>query len=176
MVMLCRLALVAALPQLHPLKASGAAATSPLKAVIAGGGVGGLTLAGALCQAGWEVQVVEKTSEYRGFGGPIQLASNALATLQGLDEGLFDEISSNCVRTGDRSNGLKILKTNAWLAEFDLGLPATRRGLPLTIVVDRPHLQRNWHCSCHSALLGCWSVRAGQRASRERGRAGGRER
>ncbi|KAL1525659.1 hypothetical protein AB1Y20_020509 [Prymnesium parvum] len=114
-----------------------------MRAVVAGGGIGGLTLATALGAAGWEVDVVERTTNFRSFGGPIQLASNALATLQHLDPSLLEEVlASDCVRTGDRSNGLKVLATNDWLAEFDLSLPAVRRGLPLTVVVERPHLQR----------------------------------
>ena len=54
-------------------------AEHPLRVTIAGAGVGGLTLANALKDcAHVEVKLVEKTSAFKRFGGPIQLASNAM--------------------------------------------------------------------------------------------------
>ena len=51
----------------------------PLRVVIAGAGVGGLTLANALRDVPHvDVKVIEKTSAFKRFGGPIQLASNAM--------------------------------------------------------------------------------------------------
>jgi zeaxanthin epoxidase len=50
--------------------------------LVAGCGVGGALLAKTLTDAGAHVTILERTSEFRRFGGPIQLASNALSTLQ----------------------------------------------------------------------------------------------
>ena len=52
---------------------------------MAGGGIGGLTLANALKKHGIDYEVFEKTPEYREFGGPIQLQSNALAALEAIN-------------------------------------------------------------------------------------------
>ena len=114
-----------------------------LKVVIAGGGIGGLTLANALTrQGGWDVKVLERATSAHLMGGPIQLASNALGALRELDGDLFDELLTSCAPTAGRLNGLKLLETNEWLSRFDLNAPAARRGLPPTVVVERPHLQQ----------------------------------
>lgn len=54
--------------------------------MIAGGGVGGLIAARYMQLKGMDVTVLERTSEFKRFGGPIQLASNALATIKAIDE------------------------------------------------------------------------------------------
>ena len=54
------------------------AASPPPRAMIAGGGIGGLFTAITLRNEGYDVSVFEKTREYRSFGGPIQIASNGL--------------------------------------------------------------------------------------------------
>lgn len=51
----------------------------PLHVIIAGAGVGGLTLANAFADMPHvKTTVLEKTSKFKRFGGPIQLASNAM--------------------------------------------------------------------------------------------------
>lgn len=58
---------------------------SPLHVVIAGAGVGGLALANAFVgHPHVKVTVLEKTSKFKRFGGPIQLASNAMQVLSPL--------------------------------------------------------------------------------------------
>jgi zeaxanthin epoxidase len=53
-----------------------------LRVLIAGGGIGGLSLASVLLKNPMmKVTVMEQASEFKRFGGPIQLASNALHTL-----------------------------------------------------------------------------------------------
>ena len=54
--------------------------SAPLHVLIAGGGVGGLALANCLelSDAPVTYTVLERTSEFKKFGGPIQLASNAM--------------------------------------------------------------------------------------------------
>ena len=38
------------------------------------------------------MSIYEKTSEYRSFGGPIQIASNGLEALRRIDEGVYHRI------------------------------------------------------------------------------------
>ena len=38
------------------------------------------------------MSIYEKTSEYRSFGGPIQIASNGLEALRRIDEGVYNRI------------------------------------------------------------------------------------
>ncbi len=108
---------------------------------IAGGGIGGLFTAVTLRKQGYDVAIYERTSEYRPFGGPIQIASNGLEAVSRIDQGLHDDIlaAANCI--GDRKNGLKDGKSNEWFATFDLKSPAERRGQHPSVVIDRPVLQ-----------------------------------
>ena len=62
------------------------------KGVVAGGGVGGLLLAKALSKEPTiKVTVLEQASAFQRFGGPIQLASNALSVIRDVDAELFEE-------------------------------------------------------------------------------------
>jgi len=115
---------------------------NPLRVIIAGAGVGGLVLANSLSKLSHvDVAVVERTSAFKRFGGPIQLASNALQVLKTLDEKLYDKVMSRFTFTGDKTNGIKDGIRNEWYAEFDLGGPARDRGMPYTGVIERPDLQ-----------------------------------
>ena len=108
----------------------------------AGGGVGGLTLANALNKhAHFDVKVVEKTAAFRRFGGPIQLASNALEVFRHLDPALAQEIEDKATYTGDKVNGIKDGIRGSWYAKFDLKTPAEVRDMQYTCVVDRSELQ-----------------------------------
>ena len=111
------------------------------KAIIAGGGIGGLCTALTLQEAGWECEVYEKTSQYKPFGGPIQIASNGLEALRQIDASLADDIVAKGNGIGDRINGLKDGISNEWFATFDLATPATARGQEPSLVIDRPVLQ-----------------------------------
>lgn len=113
----------------------------PLKVLVAGGGIGGLVLGNALRKKGIDFTIFEKTQEYRPFGGPIQVQSNALAAVEAIDKNMCDEIMEAGTTTGNRVNGLKDGKTGKWYCQFDTGAPAQKQGLPLTRVVDRPDLQ-----------------------------------
>lgn len=74
----------------------------------AGAGVGGLSLGCALKkQPGVEVTVLEKTSEFKRFGGPIQLASNALQILKEMDSDIYGQVQAKFTNTGDKTNGIK---------------------------------------------------------------------
>src|SRR5215468_1769438 len=65
-------------------------ARAPLTIAVIGGGIGGLTAAVALRQAGFAVDVYEQAQELTEVGGGINLAPNATRLLRrlGLGEGL----------------------------------------------------------------------------------------
>mmetsp|Transcript_5597 Transcript_5597/g.8979 ORF Transcript_5597/g.8979 Transcript_5597/m.8979 type:complete len:525 (+) Transcript_5597:97-1671(+) len=115
---------------------------NPLKVAIAGGGVGGLMAARALQKHGVEVAVFERTSEFKRFGGPIQLASNALSTIKAIDTHLFERIMEKFTFTGVRTNGIKDGLRTEWYAKFQaITDAADEGGLPYTGVINRPDLQ-----------------------------------
>jgi zeaxanthin epoxidase len=117
-------------------------AENPLRVIIAGGGVGGLTLANALSKnERFDVKVVEKTAAFKRFGGPIQLASNAIEVLRNLDGEIAQEIEDAATYTGDKVNGIKDGIRGSWYAKFDLKTPAEVRNMQYTCVVDRSELQ-----------------------------------
>ena len=66
---------------------------TPLRIAVIGGGIGGLTAALALLQAGFEVEVYEQAPELTEVGGGINMAPNATRVLRrlGLAEGLDRE-------------------------------------------------------------------------------------
>jgi hypothetical protein len=79
----------------------------PLKVILAGGGVGGLTAALCMLKKGFDVKVYERTAEFARFGGPIQFASNALSVLKDIDDDLFTRVMEKFTFTGTRSCGIK---------------------------------------------------------------------
>jgi zeaxanthin epoxidase len=113
-----------------------------LKVLIAGAGVGGLALAQVLAKnPKMDVTVLERTESFKRFGGPIQLASNALQVLKEMDEDVFDQIIGKFSYTGDKINGIKDGIRTEWYAKFDLKTPAEDRNMPYTGVIERPDLQ-----------------------------------
>lgn len=116
--------------------------TNPLKVLVAGAGVGGLVLANVLSKhPHMEVTVLEQASAFKRFGGPIQLASNAMQLLKEMDPVVYDKICAKFTTTGDKKNGIKDGIRTEWYATFDLKTPAEQRGMPYTGVIDRPDLQ-----------------------------------
>jgi salicylate hydroxylase len=69
---------------------------APLRIAVIGGGIGGLTAAVALLQAGFEVEVYEQAPELTEVGGGINMAPNATRVLRGL--GLAEELDREGVR------------------------------------------------------------------------------
>jgi 2-polyprenyl-6-methoxyphenol hydroxylase-like FAD-dependent oxidoreductase len=63
---------------------------SSRRAMIIGGGIGGLAAAIALEQAGWHVEVFEQASELREVGAGLTIWTNGVVALRGL--GLEDEV------------------------------------------------------------------------------------
>ncbi|KAL3944650.1 MAG: hypothetical protein SGBAC_001257 [Bacillariaceae sp.] len=114
----------------------------PLKVLVAGAGVGGLALARVLSKnPNVDVTVLERTDEFKRFGGPIQLASNALEVVKEMDREVFDQIMEKFTYTGDKENGIKDGIRTEWYAKFDLATPAENRNMPYTGVIERPDLQ-----------------------------------
>ena len=114
----------------------------PLKIAVAGGGVGGMFLGYALQKKGFDVTVYEKASAFSRFGGPIQLASNALSCVNSLSPELFDEIMTRFTFTGTRKCGIKDGIRNTWYSVFEaITNLAEWNTLPYTGVIDRPDLQ-----------------------------------
>jgi len=118
---------------------------APLRVLVAGGGVGGLALAHALGQSDKvDVKVLEKTKQFRPFGGPIQLASNAVETLRLIDSELCSAIEDSATFTGNLTNGIKDGVRDEWYAKFDLKTPAKNRKMQYTCVIERPKLQEHF--------------------------------
>jgi zeaxanthin epoxidase len=115
---------------------------NPLRVIIAGAGVGGLVLARKLSQhENMHVTLLEKTQAFKRFGGPIQLASNALAVLNEMDSECYKKVMEKFTYTGDKENGIKDGIRDEWYSKFDLATPAEERNLPYTGVIERPDLQ-----------------------------------
>lgn len=104
--------------------------------MIAGGGIGGLTAALALAQAGAEVAVYEQAPELREVGAGVQLAANGTRVLYAL--GLGEELKRlSCEAQGKE---IRHWRTGETWKLFDLG-PASieRYGFPY-FTVYRPDL------------------------------------
>ena len=67
-----------------------------LKAIIAGGGIGGLATAAALAQRGWDIRIFERQTELRTVGAGIYLWENGLRVLEAL--GAYDDAVKGCFR------------------------------------------------------------------------------
>ena len=87
-----------------------------MRAVIVGGGIGGLCAALALGRAGWDVTVLERAPRFGAVGAGITLMANALAGLDAL--GVGDE-----VRAQGRVEAPGGTRTSdgRWLARIDAG-------------------------------------------------------
>mmetsp|Transcript_331 Transcript_331/g.379 ORF Transcript_331/g.379 Transcript_331/m.379 type:complete len:469 (+) Transcript_331:469-1875(+) len=87
------------------------------------------------------VTLLERTQSFKRFGGPIQLASNALQILKEMDIQVYNKVMEKFTFTGDKRNGIKDGIRDEWYATFDLGSPAKARNMPYTGVIERPDLQ-----------------------------------
>ncbi|MEV6668163.1 FAD-dependent monooxygenase [Streptomyces nigra] len=99
------------------------------RAVVIGGGIGGLTAAAALHQKGWAVTVLERAPGLEPVGAAISLAPNSLRALDVIGAG--DEIRDLASRMDD--GGLRT-PSGRWLARTDAGALARRFGGPLVLL------------------------------------------
>lgn len=98
----------------------------------------------ALCKVPTlKVTALEQATEFLRFGGPIQLASNALSTIREVDEDVFNKLMDKFTFTGQRRNGLVDGLRTEWFCAFDAMKDCAEFfNLPFTGVVDRPDLQQ----------------------------------
>ncbi|MFI8171467.1 FAD-dependent monooxygenase [Streptomyces sp. NPDC085931] len=99
------------------------------RAVVIGGGIGGLTAAAALHARGWRVTVLEKARSLEPVGAAISLAPNSLRALDVI--GLGDEIRALAAWAGD--GGLRT-PGGRWLARTSADAAAARYGGPLVLL------------------------------------------
>ncbi|MFG2886508.1 FAD-dependent monooxygenase [Streptomyces sp. NPDC048297] len=107
------------------------------RAVVVGGGIGGLAAAAALHRRGWDVTVLERARSLEPVGAAISLAPNALRALDVL--GIGDEIRDLAAWQGDGGlrtpSGRWLSRSSAEAAEARFGGPLVL--LPRTTLVDR---------------------------------------
>jgi 2-polyprenyl-6-methoxyphenol hydroxylase-like FAD-dependent oxidoreductase len=120
------------------------------RAVVIGGGIGGLTAAAALHRGGWEVTVLERAPSLDPVGAAISLAPNSLRALDVI--GLGDEIRDLAAWQGD--GGLRT-PSGRWLSRTDAAAVAARFGGPL-VLLHRATLIRSL-----AALIPSEAVRPG---------------
>ncbi|MEV0697893.1 FAD-dependent monooxygenase [Saccharopolyspora sp. NPDC050389] len=85
-----------------------------MKAIVAGGGIGGLAAAVALDRIGWQVEVLERAAEFTGVGAGLAMLPNALRALDGL--GLGEEVRRRAL--DQAPVGIKDV-TGRWLSRND---------------------------------------------------------
>ncbi|MFJ8033797.1 FAD-dependent monooxygenase [Streptomyces sp. NPDC096032] len=109
----------------------------PKRAIVIGGGIGGLTAAAALHRRGLDVTVLERTPSLQPVGAAISLAPNALRALDVL--GIGDEIRDLAAWQGDGGlrtpRGRWLSRSSAEAAEARFGGPLVL--LPRATLVDR---------------------------------------
>ncbi|MEU6179991.1 FAD-dependent monooxygenase [Streptomyces coeruleorubidus] len=103
--------------------------TQARRAVVIGGGIGGLTAAAALHRRGWEVTVLERAGSLEPVGAAISLAPNSLRALDVI--GVGDEIRDLAAWAGD--GGLRT-PSGRWLARSSASAAAERFGGPLVLL------------------------------------------
>ena len=118
--------------------------TAEVPILVIGGGIGGMTTALALAQAGFDAHIVERSPEFGEIGAGIQLAPNALRVLDGL--GLLPELSALAVRP--RHLVFMHADTGRHLTTVDFGAPFERRYGYAYIVMHRGDLLTVLHEAC----------------------------
>ncbi|GHB26822.1 monooxygenase [Streptomyces viridiviolaceus] len=99
------------------------------RAVVIGGGIGGLTAAAALHRGGLQVTVLERAGSLQPIGAAISLSPNALRALDVI--GIGDEIRDLAAWQGD--GGLRT-PGGRWLSRSDADAAAERFGGPLVLL------------------------------------------
>ncbi|MFC9125261.1 FAD-dependent monooxygenase [Streptomyces sp. NPDC057099] len=99
------------------------------RAVVIGGGIGGLAAGAALHRRGWHVTVLERARSLEPVGAAISLAPNSLRALDVI--GLGDEIRGLAAWAGD--GGLRT-PSGRWLSRSSADAAAERFGGPLVLL------------------------------------------
>ncbi|MEU6594884.1 FAD-dependent monooxygenase [Streptomyces sp. NPDC046881] len=124
------------------------------RAIVIGGGIGGLAAAAALHRKGWAVTVLERAPALDPVGAAISLAPNALRALDVL--GIGEEIRDLAAWQGD--GGLRT-PGGRWLSRSDAEAAAARFGGPLVLLPRATLVERL------AALLPPGAVRTGTSAT-----------
>jgi FAD-dependent urate hydroxylase len=107
-----------------------------MRAIVVGGGIGGLTAAVALRQAGVETVVYERVTEYKELGTGLHIAINAMRAFREL--GLADEVAE---RAGTPIERMQFLNHRGkLLSEWPVSELSRQLGVP-AVGVTRPTLQ-----------------------------------
>ncbi|MFE9405582.1 FAD-dependent oxidoreductase [Streptomyces sp. NPDC006530] len=99
------------------------------RAVVVGGGIGGLTAAAALTRRGWRVTVLERAEELKPVGAGIALAPNGLRALDVI--GLGDRIRALAAWQGE--GGLRT-PSGRWLSRTDPEAAIEAFGDPIVLL------------------------------------------
>jgi 2-polyprenyl-6-methoxyphenol hydroxylase-like FAD-dependent oxidoreductase len=99
-----------------------------MRAIIVGGGIGGLASAVALMRGGWDVEVLERAAEFTEVGAGLSLWPNALRALDAL--GLGDQVRELSVFEGQ--SGVRTAR-GRWLSKADADYMIERFG-PIVMV------------------------------------------
>ncbi|MER6260410.1 FAD-dependent monooxygenase [Streptomyces sp900105245] len=126
----------------------------PKRAIVIGGGIGGLTAAAALHRRGLDVTVLERAPSLQPVGAAISLAPNALRALDVL--GIGDEIRDLAAWQGD--GGLRTPR-GRWLSRSSAEAAEARFGGPLVLLPRATLVDRL------AALLPPGTVRTGATAT-----------
>ncbi|MEV6608664.1 FAD-dependent monooxygenase [Kutzneria sp. NPDC051319] len=105
-----------------------------MRALVVGGGIGGLAAAVALHRRGWSVQVWEREPQFGELGAGLSLWPNAMRALDAL--GLADRVRE--LGAVERGGGVRD-RSGRWLSRTDNAEIERRHGWPL-IVVHRADL------------------------------------
>ncbi|MEU2713059.1 FAD-dependent monooxygenase [Streptomyces sp. NPDC007205] len=123
------------------------------RAIVIGGGIGGLAAAAALHRRGWDLTVLERAGSLEPVGAAISLAPNALRALDVL--GIGEEIRDLAAWQGD--GGLRT-PGGRWLSRSSAEAAAARFGGPLVLLPRATLVDRL------AALLPPGAVRTGSAA------------
>jgi salicylate hydroxylase len=112
--------------------------STPLKVLIAGGGIGGLTAALALVQRGFHVELYEQAGEVREVGAGVQVGPSAMRILHAL--GVMDAVMA--VAAQPIRSEFRMWNTGEAWKRFDLGpVSVATYGFPY-VTLYRPDLLR----------------------------------
>jgi 2-polyprenyl-6-methoxyphenol hydroxylase-like FAD-dependent oxidoreductase len=108
-------------------------------AVVVGAGIGGLAVASALVQHGWQVTVLERTDEVRAIGSALALWANAVRAIEYVDKDAADTL-----RGRPSMQGIAGLRTpnGGWLVREDVDQLRKEQTVDAPIMVERPELHR----------------------------------